>query len=437
MPKSGAGRKTNPADSTRRFFFMSVLLFFTFGFATVLNDTLIPKLKSVFSLNFTEVMLTQFCFFGAYFLVSLPAGALLARIGYIRGIVVGLLIMAAACLLFTPAAMIGAYPGFLAALFVLACGITILQVAANSLITVIGDPKLAESRLTLAQAFNSLATTVGPLIGAALILANAVAIPDDIATLPPATLLVFRRSAMHATETFYGGFALILLALTVAFWSLKKSGEPPVAGNVPTSAGGSVWKRPRVSLGAVTIFAYVGAEVAIGSTLVNYLMSDDILGAPAATAGRLVSLYWGGAMVGRFIGSWVLTRVQGGSALFVCAMFAGALALVTAATHGKVAAAAALGIGLFNSIMFPTIFTLGVEGLGPLTPKGSGLLCLAIVGGAIVPLIAGAVADHMGLHMAFLVPVVCYIWIAAYGLMTRSGVLDRHYPTGVKAVGAK
>jgi FHS family L-fucose permease-like MFS transporter len=413
-------------DGTRRFFFMSVLLFFTFGFATVLNDTLIPKLKSVFALTYTEAMLTQFCFFGAYALVSLPAGALLARIGYIRGIVAGLAIMVAGCLFFTPAAFLGAYPAFLGALFVLAIGIAILQVAANSLIAVIGDPKLAESRLTLAQAFNSVATVIGPLVGAALILSGGVATPDDVSALSPQSLLGFRQSAMHATEMFYGGFALILVALTVGFWRLKSRGEPPVAGDLPSSAG-SVWKRPRVALGAVSIFTYVGAEVSIGSTLVNYLMSADMLGVSAATAGKLVSLYWGGAMIGRFVGSWVLTRVSGGGALAACAIGALALALTSAGTSGMVAAVAVIAVGLCNSIMFPTIFTLGVEGLGRETPRGAGLLCVAIVGGAIVPLIAGKIADLYGLHVALLAPSVCYVWIFAYGLMTRSGVLDRRF----------
>jgi len=418
---------TGTRGTARQFLPMVVLLFFVWGFATVLNDTLIPKLKSVFSLSYTEVMLTQFCFFAAYFVISVPAGMLLARIGYVRGIVVGLVIMATGCLMFTPAAALGVYGGFLVALFVLASGITMLQVVANPLIARLGKPETSESRLTLAQAFNSVGTTIGPFVGSALLLANGLTSPPgDAASLPPAVLDGYRRAEMHATQLPYAVFGGILLVLAVAFWRLKQQAGTPFATQIAQAGtAANPLTRPRLALGVVSIFVYVGAEVSIGSALVIYLMSERILGIGAADAGKLVSLYWGGAMIGRFVGSWVLTRIQGGTALCVCALGAAILATIAAASSGMAAAVAVLSIGLCNSIMFPTIFTLAIENLGPDTPRGSGLLNLAIVGGAIVPLIAGAVADRAGIGVALLVPAACHVWIAVYGILTRTGLVDR------------
>lgn len=392
-----------------------VMLFFAWGFATVLIDTLIPKLKGFFQLNYTEAMLTQFAFFLGYLVFSIPASFLLARIGYFRQIVVGLVIMAGGCLLFAPAAQLGIYPAFLFALFVMAAGITTLQVAANPLIALLGSAATSHSRLNLAQAFNSLGTTIGPLVGAALILQGGVTAPDA-AKVAPEVLETFRRAEADAVQAPFLGIAAILLVLAIVFWFLRRSpAAPPAAGGQGVGFDLGLLHRPRLALGALSIFVYVGAEVSIGSIMINYLMLDKTLGAVAATAGQLVALYWGGAMVGRFIGSAVLSRVPAGMALCVCALVAGLLACTSAATVGMVAAVAIISIGLFNSIMFPTIFTLAIEGLGERTPQGSGLLCLAIVGGAIIPLITGRVADLAGLNVSLLVPAICYVWIAVYG----------------------
>lgn len=397
------------------------LLFFIWGFTTVLNDTLIPKLKAVYALSYAQAMLTQLCFFMAYFALSVPAGVLLQRIGYLRGIVTGLAIMGAGCLLFAPAAALGTYGGFLGALFVLASGITILQVAANPLIALLGSFQTSHSRLNLAQAFNSIGTTIGPFIGSALLLSGGLAAVEP-GVLSAAALDSYRREATHAVGAPYAIFGLALLLLALLFWSLRSWGEalvPPKAAG----AGLALLGRPRLALGALSIFLYVGAEVSIGSHLVSYLMMDRTLGATATRAGYLISLYWGGMMVGRFIGSWALTHVAPGKALCACAIGAAALAATSAASSGPMAAVAILAVGLCNSIMFPTIFTLSIEGLGDDTPEGSGLLCLAIFGGAVVPPLMGLAADTIGLNLALLVPAACYLWIAVYGALVATAPL--------------
>lgn len=398
-----------------------VTLFFVWGFATVLVDTLVPKLKATFALSYAEVMLTQFSFFLAYLVISLPAGLLIARIGYIRGIIIGLAFMAVGCVMFAPAADLGVYAGFLLALFVMAAGITVLQVAANPLIAILGTRESSHSRLTLAQAFNSLGTTVGPWVGAAFILAVSVAPAADA---PPALVEAYRRAEAHAVETPFLGIALVLIVLAASFWlSRRTTAAFPDKPDAPRAALAPL-KKPRLALGAVSIFLYVGAEVSIGSVLINYLMQTSTLGVDAATGGRLISIYWGGAMAGRFIGSLVLRRVPAGKALTACALGAATLAVTSAVSIGFVAAAAALAVGLCNSIMFPTIFALAIENLGDETPQGSGVLCLAIVGGAVVPVVTGFAADHLGLATALFVPAACYLWVATYGALARSGVLD-------------
>jgi MFS transporter, FHS family, L-fucose permease len=388
-------------------------MFFAFGFCTVLVDTLIPKLKAMFALNYAEVMLTQFCFFGAYFIVSAPAGWLLSRIGYLRGITVGLLVMAVGALLFTPAAMLGTYPGFLAALFILASGVTTVQVAANPLTALLGAPKSAPSRLTLAQAFNSLATMVGPIFGSALILSHVSTLPDP-ASVPAATLAHLRQTEAAVFRAPFLFIAALLLILAAFCWVVRRWEAPP---HIPaTGVFGRLLANRRVMMGAAALFTYVGAEVAIGSSLANYLMQDSVLGVPASTAGSLVSIYWGLAMVGRFSGAAVLRRMPAGLVLAACATGAGTLAVLTGLAGGVLAAATVLAIGLFNSIMFPTIFTLAIETLGDDTAEASGLLCLAIVGGAVVPLLTGLAADRFGLGHALVVPALCYVWIAFFGV---------------------
>jgi len=391
-------------------------LFFAFGFCTVLVDSLVPKFKAMFALSYTEVMLTQFCYFGAYVVVSAPAGWLISRIGYLRSIVCGLLLMALGAFGFTPAALLGTYPGFLAALFVLAAGVTIVQVAANPATALVGPDATAPSRLTLAQGFNSVATMVGPLFGAAFIL-NAIQSPPDGAT--PATLASFQQTQAHVFVAPFAGIAIALLALAALCWRLR--GWSPHQAPPAASAFRRLLGRRQLMLGAAAIFAYVGAEVSIGSALANYLMQASVLGVAAATAGRLLSLYWGGAMLGRFAGAAVLRRAPPGLILAVCALGAASLASLSALSSGTAAAVFVLAIGLCNSIMFPTIFTLAIEGLGDDTAEASGLICLAIVGGAVVPVIMGYAADHLGLAHALFVPALCYIFVASYGAMVWRG----------------
>jgi FHS family L-fucose permease-like MFS transporter len=394
-----------------------VLLFFAWGLATVLVDALVPKLKALFELNYLEAALTQSCFFAAYLIMSLPAVALLRRIGYLRSVVTGLIVMAAGCLLFTPAATMGAYWAFLLALFIMASGITLLQVSANPLMAVAGPAKSSHSRLTFAQFFNSFGTFVGPFIGAAVILKGSAAPP---ALGDPAQLAAFRQAGAHAVEGPFMAIALGLLLLAVTVWLLRKT------ANVPTAHEGSgladslaLLRRPRLAFAVLSIFLYVGAEVAIGSFMTNYLSQRSVLDIPAASAHRFVAYYWGGAMLGRLIGGFVLRRFTPGKVLTACALTAAALALGSGLATGVLAAAAIIAVGLFNSIMFPTIFTLGIEGMEEKTPQASGLICMAIVGGAVVPPIMGRMADLTSLGAALVVPVACYLWVAFYGWYAR------------------
>ncbi|HWE71778.1 MAG TPA: sugar MFS transporter [Stellaceae bacterium] len=410
------------APPNRALVALVVTLFFLWGFATVLVDTLVPKLKASFSLSYAEVMLTQFSFFIAYLVVSLPAGALIARIGYIHGAIVGLVLMAAGCVLFAPAASYGVFGGFLLALFVMAAGITILQVSANPLIAILGSRETSPSRLTLAQALNSAGTFIGPFVGATFIL-SADALPPSGAA--PAVLEAYRHAEAQAVQTPFLGIAVVLIVLAVSFWLLRRAAASFPDKPQRLEAALSPLKKPRLALGALSIFLYVGAEVSIGSLLINYLMQSSTLGVDAATGGRLISLYWGGAMVGRFVGSAVMRRIAAGTVLAACACGAALLAGVSGVSVGTVAAVAVLAVGLCNSIMFPTIFALAIENLGDETPQGSGILCLAIVGGAVVPVITGFTADAFGLATSLFVPAICYLWIAAYGLLTRSTILDR------------
>ncbi len=401
---------------TARVIGLVMALFFAFGFCTVLVDSIIPKLKATFALSYAEVMLTQFCFFGAYFLVSVPAAWLHSRIGYLQGVAVGLLVMACGCLLFTPAANAGVYAGFLLALFVLAAGVTIVQVAANPLATGAGDPQNAASHLTLAQAFNSLATTVGPIFGASFILANGLDVPDA-GTLTVEALALERREQASVFQLPFLIIAAALIVMAILCWSVRhwvRDAAPTLA----KKGHAALLRNRRLMFGAVAIFLYVGAEVSIGSSMTNYLMLDRTLSAAAQTAGSLVSVYWGLAMVGRFIGAGIMRKTNPSLVLTLCACGAFVLTTTSSLSAGMAAAVTILAVGLFNSIMFPTIFALAVEGLGERTPQASGIICLAIVGGAVVPLTTGVVADQAGLSLALLVPAACYIWIAFYGLFT-------------------
>jgi len=398
-----------------------VFLFFAWGFATVLIDSLIPKLKGLFDLSYTYVALTQFSFFISYFFFSLPAALILSRIGYIRGAVLGLSVTAVGCLLFALASALGTFPPFLIALFVMAAGITMLQVTANPFIERLGPEATSHSRLTLAQAFNSLATVVGPLIGAATILSGVVVL--NTTGLTASALSSLRRSQAYVIQFPFLVMGLILAVLAIVFWRMRGDSAPRVVPEAASLKGiVALLGRPRLVLGTIAIFVYVGAEVSIGSFLANYLMQPSVLGLVAVRAVQMVSLYWGGAMVGRFIGAFVLQRLRPGYVLAVCAIVAAILTTTSSLTAGPVAAYSLIAVGLFNSIMFPTIFALATEQLGADTPNGSGLLCVAIVGGALIPPLTGKVADTFGLATAFLVPAVCYLWILAYGIMTAQGL---------------
>ena len=398
------------------------VLFFMWGLLTALNDVLIPHLKAVYTLTYVQAMLVQFCFFGAYFIVSIPAGALIRRIGYRAGVVAGLAVAASGCLLFYPAAGSG-YALFLLAFFVLATGITVLQVAANPYVTILGNPATASSRLTLTQAFNSLGTTVAPAIGGMLILSDTVKSDAEVARLPAAAQAAYRAHEAAAVQGPYLWLAAALLVLGLCFACARLPGI--VDRDEGTAGTGSALASRRLVLGVIGIFAYVGAEVSIGSFMINFLGEAHIAGLSAAAAAPYVSYYWGGAMLGRFIGFAVMRKVSPGRALAFNAACSIALILVAVFGKGSLAMAALLLVGLCNSIMFPTIFSMALHGLGPATGQGSGLLCMAIVGGAVLPFVQGLAADGAGLQLSFLVPAACYVYILFFGLkyagMYRAG----------------
>jgi MFS transporter, FHS family, L-fucose permease len=392
-------------------------LFFFFGGITSLNDVIIPKLKELFTLSYAEVMTVQSAFFGAYFIISLPAAAVVRRIGYMRSAVVGLLLMMVGCLLFIPASSSALFQMFLLALFVVAAGITVVQVVANPLISLLGPPATVHSRLTFAQAFNSLGTTIFPYVGAAVILGSLATV--DPKTLTGAALMSYRTQETHVIGATYLGLALTLLVLAIMVWWYRNHlREERVSGNSWREALGLV-RVPRFIFGASCIFLYVGAEVAIGSLIVSYLMQTDVLGVAQKTAGEHVPFYWGGAMVGRFIGSYLLRLFSPGKVLAVAAAGVMTLLFISSHTTGAVSGWSLLAIGLCNSIMFPTIFSLASEGLGPRSASASGIIAVAIVGGAIIPPLTGHIADVFSLRTALLVPAICYIGILTYGIYAR------------------
>lgn len=423
-------------------------LFFIWGFITCLNDILIPHLKALFDMNYTMTMLIQFTFFGAYFVMSLPAGWLVGKIGYKNGIILGLIITGIGALLFFPASTLISYAMFLGGFFVLASGITVLQVAANPYVAILGSPETASSRLNLTQAFNSLGTTVAPIFGSMLILANNV----ENATEKAATVQI-PYFAIAAT--------LFVIAAIFVFAKLPIIKEQRKKDNI----SGSAWQYRHLILGAIAIFVYVGAEVSIGSFMINFFSMDNIASLSEIDAAKYVALYWGGAMLGRFFGAvsmsginsnkkniytfliaifsfllaWYLTEQINLAAIFfifiilnivavkigknkanktlaVFAIAALSLVILTVLLKGEFAMWTLVAVGLFNSIMFPTIFTLSINGLGKHTSQGSGILVMAIVGGALIPLIMGGLADTIGLHSSFLITIVCYAYIVYFGL---------------------
>ena len=396
------------------------MLFFMWGFLTCLNDILIPHLQTIFDLNYARAMLVQFSFFSSYFVFAFPAGKLVEWRGYKQGMTIGLLIMACGALMFLPASTLASFNVFLAALVVLAAGITLLQVSANPYVTHLGPERTAASRLNLAQAFNSLGTTIAPYLGGAVILSGVYATTSQLHNLSGPMLQQYRMQQASSVRLPYLmiAVALALLALAIGLIKLPKMDftRDIRPGEFETTTD-SIFKHPYLLLGALGIFVYVGAEVSIGSFLVKYFALPDIGNLSPKSAAALVSFYWGGAMVGRFIGSAVLQRFKTGLVLGMAAIIAGLLVVTSILTHGHIALISILAVGFFNSVMFPNIFTLGLANLGPLTSKGSSLLVAAIVGGALIPLAEGRLADSFGVQRAFFLPAACYIYIAVFGFI--------------------
>jgi FHS family L-fucose permease-like MFS transporter len=406
----------------RRAMSIATMLFFMWGFLTCLNDILIPHLKAIFDLNYAQALLVQFCFFSSYAIFALPSGKLVEWRGYKGTMVIGLLVMAAGAFLFLPASTAASFGLFLSALVILAAGITSLQVAANPYVANLGPPETAAARLNLAQAFNSFGTFVAPFFGGALILGTTSISQDKLNSYSAAALQLYRTQQASSVRLPYLGIGLTLVLLAISFAVLKMPTMDFTRDIRPgelqqDTKGDSVWKHPVLLAGALGIFVYVGAEVSIGSFLVNYFGLPDIAAFPERTAAKYVSLYWGGAMVGRFIGSWLLTKVRTSTVLETAALVACGLVTFSIVTHGHTAMWAILAVGLFNSVMFPSIFTVGLSGLGPLTSKGSSLMVAAIVGGALIPLAEGHLADAVGVQHAFVIPAVCYIYIALFGYL--------------------
>jgi FHS family L-fucose permease-like MFS transporter len=401
-----------PTSTDKPAMAMVTTLFFMWGFLTSLNDILIPYFKNIFSLSYSGVMQVQLYFFLSYFVFALPSGKLIDWIGYKRTMVGGLFTMGVGALLFIPAARAASFPFFLAALIILAAGMTALQVSANPYVAVLGPEKTASSRLNLTQAFNSLGTVLGPLLGGLLILKATPLALDVVRRMSQVEYRDYQLQQASSVKLPYLVFGLALMALGLVIAKFKL---PIIAAVEPHGeVHDSVWKHRRLLLGAIGIFMYVGAEVGIGSLLINYMSQPNIGNISLQLAAKFVSLYWGGAMIGRFIGSAVLQKIRTGTVLGFSALVAFVLVVLSMISFGHLAMWSILLVGFFNSTMFPSIFTLSIEGLGPLTDKGSAVLVCAIVGGAVIPKLQGVLADRIGIHHAFILPALCYLYIASF-----------------------
>lgn len=388
---------TTKENKYRGAFMLMTSLFFIWGAIVSLNDILIPHFKGLFNMSYTETMLIQFCFFGAYFLMAVPASRLIARIGYKKGISAGLITIGIGGLLFLPASWMISYALFLFGLFTMATGSVILQVVANPYVIILGPPKTASSRLNFAQGVNSLATTLAPLAGGLIILGNH-ATPEEAAA---------------AVQLPYLGLAIFAFLVAFVFSRLQL---PTVMDTGADETKGNVLKFRQLRLGVVALLLYVGAEVAIGSFIVNFLGEPNIAGFPEKKAAAYIPIYWGGLMVGRFVGSAILQIISAQRLLLISAVASVALLTVTILTDGPMAMWSMLAVGLFNSIMWSNIFALAIQGLGPFTNKASGILVMAPVGGAILPMLQGILADMptVGLHLSYILPLLCYLFIAYY-----------------------
>ena len=429
---------TSTNKSYKSAFIFLTSLFFLWGFITVLVDSLIPRLKDVFEMSYAKTVLVQFAFFVAFFVFSLPAGYLLSKIGYKKGIVLGLLTMAAGCLLFYPAAEYRLFSVFLIGYFTLAGGITILQVAANPFVALLGSEEGASSRLNLSQAFNSLGTTIAPVVGALFLLSDSVKSSDEIAVLSETKKSDYYMAEAATVQTPFLLIAAFIILLAVVFLFTKL---PKLIEESPKGGYFKLLKNKMMLLGALGIFVYVGAEVAVGSFLVNYFSDMGLASVvaesetmmniantiastfnktftdsdPKSLLGIFVIFYWGGAMIGRFVGAYLTKIMPAGKVLSIFALLAITMILISINTTGLLSMWSILAVGLFNSIMFPTIFTLSLEGLGDLKAQASGLLCMAIVGGAIIPFFFGSLIDSLGFKMAFILTIACYAYILFYG----------------------
>lgn len=381
-------------------------LFFIFGFITNLNMALVPHLKAIFTLPYAWAMLAESAFFLAYFVFSAPTSKLIETIGYKQTMVVSLFIQVVGCLLFIPAAKLVSFPLFLTAVFVVGAGVAALQTSANPYVSILGPESSASIRLNLAQAFNSIGGAIAPLVAGAYILT------DPAKLTSPAVV----ADTVRVPYMLIAG-GLLLLGLAVAFMHLPhveqtQAFRPAKEGDPILSR--SIWSYKHTVLGALGIFFYVGVEVGLASIAVNYFKLQGM--STAKTASFLLSLYWLGALVGRLLGAGIMTRVRAGRLLGVFGITAAILITISMFTSGQVAIATLVLCGFFNSVMFPNIFTLGIAGLGPMTSKGSGLIMTAVVGGAVVPLAIGALADKVGIQHSFVIPMICYLYIAYYGL---------------------
>jgi MFS transporter, FHS family, L-fucose permease len=414
IPRSGVGH----AYDNRTAMIVMTALFFMCGFLATLNDILIPHLKLIFDLTYAEVMLTQFSFFSSFLIFAYPFGKLVELIGYQKTLVFGLFMMATGALLFMPAAGVPSFALFMGALVVLAGGITALQVSGNPYISLLGPARTASSRLNLTQAFNSLGSTIAPSVGGALILgAGDTRTIEDVRQLSSAALRTFRMQQASYVRGPYIGIAVTLFVLgcVVALQKLPRGQESETTDAVPGEPR-SVWRYRHLVLGIVAMFLYCGAEITIGSFLVSYISLPNIGAMTPKAAAGYVSIYWGGSMVGRFIGSALLRKIRTGKLLGINAIFALLLVTTSISCSGHIAMWTILLVGIFNSIMFPSLFTLGIAGLGNLTGKASGILMSAAVGAAVIPVMQGAIADRIGVHGSFAVPAMCYVYIAFYGM---------------------
>jgi FHS family L-fucose permease-like MFS transporter len=395
---------------------LAFAVFFLLGGVTNINDLLVGKFKPMFHLSHAQANLVQMAFFIAYAAFSIPAGIVMSKLGYIRTFVLGFAMVAAAAFLFIPASAEASYPGFLAALFFIGAGITVLQVAMNPIITTLGPAESAPSRLTFAQSFNSIGVFLMVYGGASFLLGDSK--PIDPETSTEAQLQAYRVAEGAAIGQAYMWLGVLMLAIAALFWTYRSALDHAKAEDAKVAGTwGLLAHNRRVQFGALCIFSYVGAEVAIGSNLMAYLSERSVMGLGLEAAGKLVAIYWLGALIGRLLGGFILRMAAPGKVLTAFAAGAISLIAVSAVTTGAVSGWALILVGFCNSLMFPTIFSLGTSGLGDQAPQGSGIMCTAIVGGAIVPVLFGLVADLAGnIRLALVVPVLCYAIIAAFGL---------------------